>query len=121
MPTYLESLPDAYRKLYERIHPPTSNFAARRGVRSQLPQIGVKTNHNVVWHWMNGTPFKSLRMRTDGQELYSYNLCIGGTDPRTDDKIVQDYTAGGIGFYSQTTSQQVNLAKRYADKVCCGD
>ena len=37
-----------------------------------------------------GYPFKSLRMRTDGLELYSYNLCIGDTDPKTDDKIVHD-------------------------------
>jgi hypothetical protein len=29
-------------------------------------------------------------MRTDGLELYSYNLCIGDTDPKTDDKIVHD-------------------------------
>jgi hypothetical protein len=90
-------------------------------VRRQLPQIGVKTNHNVVWNWMNGNPFKSLRMRTDGRELYSYNLCIGHTDPKTDDKVVRDWTASGIGFCSITTSQHVNQAKYYADKVCCGD
>ena len=107
MPTYLDLLPDElYIKIYEHVHRPTLNLAARRGVRRQLPQIGVKTNHNVVWNWMNGYPFKSLRMRTD---------------PKTDDKVVRDWTAGGIGFYSQTTSQQVNLAKRYADKVCSGD
>jgi hypothetical protein len=36
MPTYLESLPDAYRLLYERVHRPTLNFAARILLNSLL-------------------------------------------------------------------------------------
>lgn len=122
MPTFLDLLPDElYIKIYEHVHRPTLNLAARRGVRRQLPQGGEKTNHNVVLKWMNGKAFKSLRMRTDGRDLFSYQLCIGDTDRETDEKVLQDWTAGGLGFYSQTTSTHVNLAKRYADRVCCGD
>eukprot|EP01050_Picozoa_sp_SAG11_P057300 SAG11_NODE_36005_length_263_cov_64.945122_1_plen_61_part_01 len=60
-------------------------------------------------------------MSTDGNELFSYNLCIGHTDPNTEEKVLRDYTAGGIGFSSQTTSTHVNKARVYADRVCCGD
>eukprot|EP01051_Picozoa_sp_SAG22_P020013 SAG22_NODE_3885_length_1483_cov_2.278902_1_plen_69_part_00 len=63
---------------------------------------------------MNNKPFKSLRMSTDGENLWSYNLLIGET--LGGDKVVKDYTANGIGFYSNTTSTHVNLAKEYADK-----
>ena len=52
--------------------------------------------------------------------VFSYNLCIGDTDPTTDEKILRDWTAKGIGFWSQTTSTHVNLARRFADKVCNG-
>ena len=63
-------------------------------------------------------------MSTDGRDLFSYNLCIGDTVRETDEKVLQDWTAGVLGLYSQTTSTHVghvNLAKRYADRVCCGD
>ena len=69
---------------------------------------------------MNDKPFKSLRMSTDGKDLFSYNLCIGDTDPTTDEKILRDWTAKGIGYWSQTTSTHVNLARRFDDKVCNG-
>ena len=89
--------------------------------RSLLVRIGNKTNQSVVWHWMNGLPFKSLRMSTDGRDLFSYQLQIGHTEWHTDEKVVRDWTAGGIGFFSQTTSTHVNLSRRYADRVCCGN
>ena len=88
--------------------------------RSSLVRIGNKTNQSVVWHWMNGLPFKSLRMSTDGRDLFSYQLCIGHTE-WDGEKVVRDWTAGGIGFCSQTTSTHVNLTRRYADRVCCGN
>ena len=50
-------------------------------------------------------------MSTDGFDLYSYDLLIGETVGR--EKVLHDYTAGGLGFISQTTSQHVNIA-RYA-------
>ena len=89
--------------------------------RSSLVRIGNKTNQAVIWHWMNGLPFKSLRMSTDGRDLFSYQLQIGHTEWDTDEKVVRDWTAGGIGFFSQTTSTHVNLSRRYADRVCCGN
>ena len=122
MPTYLDSLPDdLYRKIFEHVHRPTLKVAAMKGKRRQIPKVGSKTNHNVIWHWMNDRPFKSLRMSTDGYELFSYNLCIGHTERATNEKVLRDWTARGIGYYSQTTSTHVNKARRYADRVCCGD
>ena len=120
MPTYLDLLPDdLYRKIYEHVNRPALDLAAQRGGRRQLPRKGNKTNQAVVWHWMNGLQFKSLRMSTDGRGLFSYQLKIGDTDRDTDEKVVRDWTAGGIGFCSQTTSTHVNLTRRYADRVCC--
>ena len=122
MPTYLDLLPDdVYIKIFEDVNRHSLEHAAQRGGRQQIVREGNKTNQAVVWHWMNGKPFKSLRMSTDGRELFSYNLCIGDTDKETDEKVLRDWTVGGIGFYSQTTSTHVNLARRYADRVCCGD
>ena len=80
--------------------------------RKNLPVCGNKTNSRVVYSWMNGKPFKSLSMITDGKKLYSYALKIGTT---TDDqcKNVLDYTARGMGFYCVTTSTHVNLEKKF--------
>eukprot|EP01050_Picozoa_sp_SAG11_P013098 SAG11_NODE_1507_length_4776_cov_55.272611_5_plen_123_part_00 len=122
MPTHLDSLPDdLYRKIFEHVHRPTLQVAAIKGKRRQIPKVESKTNHNVIWHWMNDRPFKSLRMSTDGYELFSYNLCIGHTERATNKKVLRDWTAGGIGYCSQTTSQHVNLTRKYACRVCCGD
>ena len=122
MCTHLDDLPDdLYRKIYEHVRRPTLELAATKGRRRQISKIGQKTNQAVIWHWMNDRPFKSLRMSTDGNELFSYNLCIGHTDPNTEEKVLRDWTAGGIGYWSQTTSTHVNKARRYADKVCCGN
>ena len=122
MLTHLDILPDdVYRKIYEHVRRPTLELAAVKGKRRQISKIGQKTNQAVIWHWMNDKPFKSLRMSTDGNELFSYNLCIGHTDTNTDEKVLRDWTAGGIGYWSQTTSTHVNKARVYADRVCCGD
>ena len=90
----------------------TLEHAAQRGGRRQIVREGNKTNQAVVWHWMNGKPFKSLRMSTDGRELFSYNLCIRDTVRETDEKVLKDYTAKGrYGYSSQTTSTHVNIAR----------
>ena len=123
MPTYLlDLLPDdLYRKIYEHVNRPALDEAAQQGGRRQLPKKGNKTNQSVVWHWMNGKPFKSLRMHTDGRDLFSYQMCIGHTDGDTDEKVLRDYTAKGrYGYCSQTTSTHVNLARRHADRECTG-
>ena len=58
-------------------------------------------------------------MKTDGFSLWSYALLIGETErgcalEAEEDvvKVLHDYTAGGLGFVSITTSQHVNLARR---------
>ena len=56
-------------------------------------------------------------MSTDGVDIYSYNLPIGHTISENKDKILLDYTAKGLGYYSQTTSTQVNKCRKYADKI----
>ena len=121
MPTYLDYLPDDIMlKIYQHVHnravDDTVKLARRRITRQEIPVWGKKTNSRVIYSWMNGKPFKSLRMSTDGEELYSYNLMIGRTDP-DGSKVLRDYTAKGLGCYSQTTSQQVNLVRPYANVV----
>ena len=110
MCTHLDDLTDdLYKKNYEQVHRPTLELAAMKGRRRQISKQGKITNHNVIWHWINDKPFKSLSMRTNGRELHSYKLCIGHTDPNTGEKVLRDYTARGIGFSSQTTSVHVNI------------
>eukprot|EP01050_Picozoa_sp_SAG11_P023555 SAG11_NODE_4766_length_1775_cov_53.880668_1_plen_86_part_10 len=80
MLTYLDLLPDdLYRKIYEHVRRPTLELAAIKGKRKQIPKIGQRTNQAVVWHWLNGKPFHSNNMSTDGKSIYSYNLEIGCT------------------------------------------
>ena len=114
MPTHLDYLPDDIMlKIYLD---DTVKLAQRHTTRREIPVKGKKTNSRVIYSWMNGKPFKSLNMFTNGLELYSYALMIGRTDP-DGSKVLRDYTAKGLGFYSQTTSQQVNLVVPYADVV----
>ena len=118
MPTYLDMLPDdPYIKIFEQVNRNTLKDAALLGNRRNIPKQGVKTNHMVIWNWMNGRPFKSLRMSTDGKDMYSYNLKIGHTDDNK--KVLHDFTAGGLGYCSHTTSHHVNLARVHADSVIC--
>ena len=119
MTTYLDLLPDdLYIKIYEGVNRSTLKDAAKIGLRRQIPKIGKKTNHNVIWHWMNNNPFESLSMKTDGYYLWSYCLCIGHTEREGGMKVLRDWTANGIGYSSHTTSTHVNKARYYADKVC---
>jgi hypothetical protein len=50
-------------------------------------------------------------MKTDGNRLFSYRLCIGKTDCEGN-KVLFDWTATGGGYVSQTTSVHVNKAKQ---------
>jgi hypothetical protein len=113
---YLDLLPDeAYQIIYKQILDKAIANTTRIARRRYLPVHGSKTNSRVIYNWLNNKQFKSLNMSTDGQKLYSYDLKIGETVG--EDKHLYDYTANGIGLYSQTTSQQVNLAWRVADVV----
>lgn len=71
------------------------------------------TNLEVAKAWSRGKRGKSLNMRTDGQDLYSYALRIGFTHEGL--KYVILYNRGGK-FVSQTTSQHVSYARQVANK-----
>ena len=74
------------------------------------------TNQQVVNAWWWGREGKSGHMRTDGRNLWSYNLLIGKVTE--EGRIVLDYTTGGeMGFVSMTTSKHVGLAKRIARRL----
>ena len=78
---------------------------------SQIPQYWAKS---VTAHSNN------RQYRTDGQNLYSYNLIIG-TTLSNGSKILLDYSAQTGHFRSQTTSQHVGKARRWADQTMCPD
>ena len=73
------------------------------------------TNEFVAKAWKNNIIASTQNMRTDGINLYSYNLRIGYTE--NGKKIAIDYTASGGSFYSRTTSNHVSYAKRVSDVV----
>jgi len=76
------------------------------------------TNENIAYYWRknsaasNGTGAYS----TDGKDLYSYQLKIGTTNAQGE-KVLFDYTSGGIRYYSQTTSCHVGKSRQYADWI----
>eukprot|EP01050_Picozoa_sp_SAG11_P007726 SAG11_NODE_653_length_7913_cov_86.345790_9_plen_123_part_00 len=113
----MNHLPDEiYQMIYRHVMDRAIGDTIKLACWRNLPVRGKKTNSRVIYSWVNGDPFKANSMRTDGKTLYSYNLIIGHTYPG-DVKVLMDYTAKGLGFYSQTTSVQVNLARPYADRV----
>jgi hypothetical protein len=71
----------------------------------------MKRNDQVIRAWNNGQEAKSGSMKTDGNRLFSYRLCIGKTDCEGN-KVLFDWTATGGGYVSQTTSVHVNKAKQ---------
>ena len=86
----------------------------------------ISTNTQVVQHWADCKqisesmlPLKIAGKRnltSNGNVLRSYGLIIGITG-EGGLKTILDYTAGGLGFYSQTTNHHVGLAKTYADFI----
>jgi hypothetical protein len=68
-------------------------------------------NDQVIRAWNNGQQARSGSMKTDGNRLFSYRLCIGKTDCEGN-KVLFDWTATGGGYVSQTTSVHVNKAKQ---------
>tara|TARA_Y100001937_G_scaffold120934_1_gene178971 strand:+ start:30872 stop:31141 length:270 start_codon:yes stop_codon:yes gene_type:complete len=79
------------------------------------------SNHEVPRAWAAGRAAESHtgNLWTDGQKIYSYRLCIGETMP-SGEKLVLDYTAGGIQYYSQTTSCHVGRVAPYAHLIADG-
>jgi len=78
------------------------------------------SNREVPRCWAHGVAANSHtgNFWTDGEKLYSYNLCIGDTSGKLG-KVLRDYTAGSdkYSYYSQTTSCHVGQARQWADIV----
>ena len=109
---YLDLLPDEiYITIYKNVMDTAIRDVVRCVLRKNLPVCGNKTNDRVVYSWINGKPFKSLSMKTNGKDLYSYKLKIGTTTDNQCKKVL-NYTARGLGFYSVTTITHVGLAKK---------
>ena len=75
-------------------------------------------NQEVVRAWSRGGAarnHKGTLGAMDTGELYSYGLKIG--QYLKGSAVLCDYTARSGGFYSQTTSCHVGLARRYASMV----
>jgi len=72
-------------------------------------------NIQVISAWKSGQRGHANNgrgaLRTDGNRLWSYALCIGRSDEEGN-KILFDYTSKGGQPVSQTTSTHVGLAKR---------
>ena len=73
-------------------------------------------NELVIDAWTRGDAADSHTgaLRTDGVNLYSYNLRIGYR-ARSGSTVVGDYTSPGGQFYSVTTSCHVGKARGVAD------
>ena len=73
------------------------------------------TNRLVAKAWSNNITLATKNLRSDGLNLFSYNLKIGYT--KDGKKIAIDHTASAGSFYSRTTSNHVSLAKGVSDIV----
>jgi len=73
-------------------------------------------NTDVVYAWHKGRPLSTKNLLTDGCRLFSYRLLIGER-LRDGGMILYNFTAGGLGSVSTTTSRHVKLARCYADVV----
>jgi len=72
-------------------------------------------NDAVVRAFSRGEHASAGNLWTDGRFLYSYKLKIA--ELRAGLVVVGDYTSGGGGYHSQTTSRHVGLAGRVADTI----
>ena len=72
----------------------------------------ASTNYRVVRLWEKGRKGSNHKgtFRTDGKNLYSYNLKIGTTS-KSGQKVLFDYS--GPWGVSQTTSNHVGIARSY--------
>ena len=75
-------------------------------------------NEQVIDAWTRGVKADSHTgaLRSDGVNLYSYNLRIGYRS-RSGTTVVGDFTSPGGDFRSQTTSQHVGKVRWRADHV----
>jgi hypothetical protein len=73
-------------------------------------------NSQVVKAFAAGRPAAGGNLRTDGKNLWSYQLKIAALTPKGK-VVVGDFTAPGGDFHSVTTSRHVSLTKTVADLV----
>ena len=73
------------------------------------------TNREVAAAWWNGRKASAKHLRTDGRNLWSYNLLIATV--KNGNRVVFDYTSRSGHFYSVTTSKHVGLAARHGNLV----
>ena len=71
------------------------------------------SNIQIINSWKNGQKKgkKGKSLSTDGEKLYSYELCIGQTDDYGN-KVLFVSTAKNGCYYSKTTSQHCELVRR---------
>ena len=75
-------------------------------------------NEKVVDAWLNGEVAQGSHLRTDGSDLFSYNLRVGYTTGTVrKHKTILKYTRGGNSHISKSTSQHVNIAIRKGVKA----
>jgi hypothetical protein len=72
-------------------------------------------NVEVARCWYNGITARAGHLRTDGINLWSYNLLIATV--KNGNRVVYDYTTRGGHFYSVTTSKHVGMAARFGNVV----
>lgn len=80
------------------------------------------TNNNIAYYWSKGQAAENHRgsFTTDGKNIYSYRLMIGTTNEKNE-KVLFNYTSGGMGYYSQTTSCHVGKARLAAHWIQVND
>ena len=77
-----------------------------------LPPLGgPKTINRAIHCWLHNKKCEAGNLGTDGKKLFSYGHYIGETK-ESGEKVVHNYTAGGLGYLSQTTSTHVGRAMR---------
>eukprot|EP01052_Picozoa_sp_SAG31_P042056 SAG31_NODE_6558_length_1976_cov_4.575422_2_plen_143_part_00 len=78
----------------------------------ELPDFGISKNtiNKAILSWYTNRKLKAGSIYSCGKRLFSYGQCIGDSDVEGKTKTVYNYTAGGLGYISQTTSCHVNRA-----------
>ena len=85
----------------------TATRLIEAGILREAPVLSIpnkRTIDSVIYHWLRGKAEKAGSLWTDGESIYSYRMPIGYTNEDRR-KILWNYTAKGLGFVSQTTSQ----------------
>ena len=72
-------------------------------------------NKDVISAFAWGKRAAAGNLHTDGRSLWSYDLKIAQRTP--EGVVVDDFTAPGGAFYSNTTSKHVGMAKREAHTI----